>query len=81
MDFSVMSYGELEDQMDKIRQQINDLKEELEVLHSFKVKQLREQEIKSKLGSLSEADLELVKKMVAQSMTPAPIDTAEDIKL
>ena len=70
MDFSVMSYGELEDQMDKIRQQINDLKEELEVLHSFKVKQLREQEIKSKLGSLSEADLELVKKMVTQSMTP-----------
>jgi hypothetical protein len=81
MDFSIMSYGELEDQMDKIRIQINDLKEELEVLHSFKVKQLREQEIKNKLGTLSESDLELVKKMVAQSMTPAPIDTAEDIKL
>jgi hypothetical protein len=81
MDFSTMSYGELEDQMDKIRIQINDLKEELEVLHSFKVKQLREQEIKNKLGTLSESDLELVKKMVAQSMTPAPIDTAEDIKL
>jgi hypothetical protein len=81
MDFSIMSHGELEDQMDKIRVKINDLKEELEVLHSFKIKQLREQEIKNKLGTLSESDLELVKKMVAQSMTPAPIDTAEDIKL
>lgn len=81
MDFSVMSFNELEDQMNKIRTQIDVLKGELELLHSFKVKQLREEEIKNKLGSLSESDLELIKKMVAQSMTPAPIDTAEDIKL
>lgn len=81
MDFSVMSYGELEDHINVIRQQINDLKAELDVLHSYKIASLREQEIKDKLGNLSESDLELIKKMVAQSMTPAPIDTAEDIKL
>ena len=81
MDFSVMSFNELEDQMNKIRTQIDVLKGELEILHSYKVKQLREEEIKNKLGSLSVSDLEVIKKMVAQSMTPAPIDTAEDIKL
>lgn len=81
MDFSVMSYGELEDHINVIRQQINDLKAELDVLHSYKIASLREREIKDKLGNLSESDLELIKKMVAQSMTPAPIDTAEDIKL
>lgn len=81
MDFSVMSYGELEDHINIIRQKINDLKAELDVLHGYKIASLREQEIKDKLGNLSESDLELIKKMVAQSMSPAPIDTAEDIKL
>jgi hypothetical protein len=81
MDFSVMSFNELEDEMNIIRNKIDILRSELDVLHSHKVKLLREEEIKSKLGSLSETDLELIKKMVAQSMTPAPIDTAEDIKL
>ena len=76
-----MSYGELEDHMNVIRQKIDDLKAELYVLQNYKIASLREREIKDKLGNLSESDLELIKKMVAQSMTPAPIDTAEDIKL
>ena len=44
---TVMSFNELEDEMNIVRNKIDILKSELDVLHSHKVKLLREEEIKS----------------------------------
>lgn len=81
MDYEKMSYYELEALLIEEHKIVEDLKKNIgEIAHWRNIK-AQEMELSRKLGGLGDGELEMLRKLLNQSTTPTPIESAEDIKL
>lgn len=81
MNYENMSYYELEALLIEEHKIIEDLKSKIgEIAHWRSVK-AQEMELTKKLGGLGDAEMEVLRKLLNQSTTPAPIESGEDIQL
>ena len=81
MNYEDMTYYELEALLIEEHNIIEGLKGKIgEIAHWRNVK-AQEMELTRKLGNLGDSEMELLRKLLNQTTTPAPIESAEDIQL
>lgn len=76
-----MSFGELELLLNEEHKALAEHQERIGLIAHHRAMRAQEMELSKKLGSLGDGEVEMLRKLLAQTTTPAPIESAEDINL
>lgn len=80
MNYEDMTLDELEQLLIEENKIIAERSANLGVIAHHRALKAREIELQNKLGNLGDGEMEILRKLLSQSTTPAPIESAEDIK-
>lgn len=81
MNYEDMSFVELELLLHEEHSALGVHQERIGLIAHHRAMRAQEMELSKKLGSLGDGELEMLRKLLAQTTTPAPIESAEDINL
>jgi hypothetical protein len=81
MNYEDMSYWELDALMMEEHKLLDLHREKLGQMAHWRAVKAQEMELSKKLGSLGDSEIEMLRKLLSQTTTPAPIESAEDINL
>jgi len=81
MNYEDMTFEELEALLLEENKIIDEQREKLGLIAHYRNIKAQENELSKKLGGLGEGELEMLRKLLSQTTSPAAIQSAEDIKL
>lgn len=81
MNFEDLSFVELERMLQEEHEIMEIHKAKIAEIAHWRYIKSQELELSRKLGSLGDSEMDILRKLLSQSTTPAPIESAEDIQL
>lgn len=81
MNYEDMTYAQLEALLFEEENVLNLQREKISLIAHWRSNKAQEIELGRKLGGLGDGELEILRKLLNQTTTPVPIQSAEDIQL